>query len=103
MRISDGSSDVCSSDLARLELTDAPGLTVFAADPRLQMVKAAGDVRDFLGRFPALGAHFDHCVIDTGPKWAELTLSAIAVADAVIRSAERRVGRECVRTSRSWW
>src|SRR3546814_5563511 len=48
------------------------------------MVKAAGDVRDFLGRFPALGAHFDHCVIDTGPKWDELTLSAMAVADAVI-------------------
>ncbi|OZA56009.1 MAG: chromosome partitioning protein ParA, partial [Sphingomonadales bacterium 39-62-4] len=64
---------------ARLELTDAPGITVFAADPRLQMVKAAGDVRDFLGRFPALGAHFDHIVIDTGPKWDELTLSAMAV------------------------
>src|SRR3546814_16151857 len=59
-------------------------ITVFAADSRLQMVKAAADVRDFLGRFPALGAHFDHCVIDTGPKWDELTLSAMAVADAVI-------------------
>ena len=73
---------------ARLELTDAPGITVFAADPRLQMVKAAADVRDFLGRFPALGAHFDHCVIDTGPKWDELTLSAMAVADAVICVAD---------------
>ena len=69
---------------ARLELTDAPGITVFAADPRLQMVKAVADVRDFLSRFPALAAHFDHCVIDTGPKWDELTLSAMAVADAVI-------------------
>ena len=69
---------------ARLDLSDAPGITVFAADPRLQMVKAAADVRDFLGRFPALGAHFDHIVIDTGPKWDELTLSAMAVADAVI-------------------
>lgn len=60
------------------------GLTVLAADPRLQMVKAAQDVRDFVGRFPALKPHFDYCVIDTGPKWDELTLSAMAVADAVI-------------------
>jgi chromosome partitioning protein len=48
------------------------------------MIKAAQDVRDFLGRFPALAPHFDLCVIDTGPKWDELTLSALAVADAVI-------------------
>jgi chromosome partitioning protein len=41
-------------------------------------------MRDFLGRFPALAPHFDLCVIDTGPKWDELTLSALAVADAVI-------------------
>ncbi|MFD1960285.1 ParA family protein [Novosphingobium panipatense] len=60
------------------------GLTVLGADPRLQMVKAAQDVRDFIGRFPALRPHFDYCVIDTGPKWDELTLSAMAVADAVI-------------------
>lgn len=60
------------------------GLTVLAADLRLQMVKAAQDVRDFIGRFPALKPHFDYCVIDTGPKWDELTLSAMAVADAVI-------------------
>ena len=58
------------------------GLTVLGADPRLQMVKAAQDVRDFIGRFPALRPHFDYCVIDTGPKWDELTLSAMAVADA---------------------
>jgi chromosome partitioning protein len=31
-----------------------------------------------------LRSHFDLCVIDTGPKWDELTLSALAVADAVI-------------------
>lgn len=60
------------------------GLTLLAADQRLQMIKAAQDVRDFLGRFPALAPHFDLCVIDTGPKWDELTLSALAVADAVI-------------------
>ncbi len=69
---------------ARLGPPDAPGLTVFAADARLQMIKAAQDVRDFLGRYRTLCGHFDHCVIDTGPKWDELTLSAMAVADAVI-------------------
>src|SRR3546814_11521112 len=30
---------------ARLDLTDGPGITVFAADSRLQMVRAAADVR----------------------------------------------------------
>jgi chromosome partitioning protein len=60
------------------------GLTLLAADQRLQMVKAAQDVRDFLARFPALAPSFDLCVVDTGPKWDELTLSALAVADAVI-------------------
>ena len=69
---------------ATLDLADAPGITVFAADSRLQMIKAADDVRDFIGRFPALRHHFDYCVVDTGPKWYELTLSAMAVADAVI-------------------
>lgn len=36
----------------------------------------------------ALGVHFDHIVIDTGPKWDELTLSAMAVAHAVIAPVE---------------
>lgn len=69
---------------AALSADGQAGLTVLGADPRLQMVKAAQDVRDFIGRFPALRPHFDYCVIDTGPKWDELTLSAMAVADAVI-------------------
>ncbi len=78
----------CAADLfdpaAALAADGQVGLTVLAADPRLQMIKAAQDVRDFIGRFPALRPHFDYCVIDTGPKWDELTLSALAVADAVI-------------------
>ncbi len=68
----------------KLVLEDAPGITVFGADPRLQMVKAAEDVHDFIVRFRGLPEHFDFCVIDTGPKWDELTLSAMAVADEVI-------------------
>jgi chromosome partitioning protein len=69
---------------AALHADGQAGVTVLAADSRLQMIKAAQDVRDFIGRFPALRPHFDYCVIDTGPKWDELTLSAMAVADAVI-------------------
>ena len=68
----------------KLVIDDAPGITVFGADPRLQMVKAAQDVHDFIRRFQGLAAHFDYCVIDTGPKWDELTLSAVVVADAAI-------------------
>lgn len=77
------SADLFDPD-EKLVLEDAPGITVFGADPRLQMVKAAQDVHDFIVRFRGLSAHFDYCVIDTGPKWDELTLSAMAVADEVI-------------------
>src|SRR3546814_19218626 len=45
----------------RLDLTDGPGITVFAARWRLPMIKADAVVRDFLGRFTALGSHFDLC------------------------------------------
>ncbi|SEJ80685.1 chromosome partitioning protein [Sphingobium sp. AP50] len=69
---------------AAMDIDSKPGITVFGADQRLQMVKAAEDVRDFIVGFPKLEGHFDYCVIDTGPKWDELTLSAMAVADEVI-------------------
>src|SRR3546814_17684583 len=106
MRISDWSSDVCSSDLD-LELAHARQhrdvfRRVLAAeiilcglvDQRLQRL-------DFGTQFGETEVH----VLVVEDRLAErLTLPGVGdrlVDD--IRSEERRVGKECVGTCRSWW
>src|SRR3546814_5135213 len=76
MRISDWSSDVCSSDLG-LSL-----VTVLAAAAPATMVRVTGTARD--GR------------LDLRPT----ILAAVAL---LARSEERRVGKECVSTCKSRW
>src|SRR3546814_12791775 len=73
MRISDWSSDVCSSDLARICAYDDATTTALGAAS-----VAIADVRGPL---------------DAGQR---------AMLDA-LRSEERRVGKECVSTCRSRW
>src|SRR3546814_13727297 len=100
MRISDWSSDVCSSDLSNRY---APEHLILALrDPRawLDRVQAAGSV--VLGDWTpeALG---DYCsgtnhVLPTGG--AERAVGGLAVA-SLQRSEERRVGKECGSTCRS--
>src|SRR3546814_18635736 len=82
MRISDWSSDVCSSDLR----------------PAEREVRVAADDVDQLG---ARGAHRR---VDGGHR-GELGghFGGSDLAQAVSRSEERRVGKECVRTCRSRW
>src|SRR3546814_8588183 len=75
MRISDWSSDVCSSDLA--EQQDAHG---------------SADTRQLLASDPVDHAH---------P--AERGLHFDEVIAVLARSEERRVGKECVSTCRSRW
>src|SRR3546814_11604865 len=95
MRISDWSSDVCSSDLfvtaenkfealaAHDALVEAPGaLNTLAAS----LTKIANDIR-FLASGPRSGL-------------GELILPANEPGSS-IRSEERRVGKECVSTCRS--
>src|SRR3546814_20602912 len=93
MRISDWSSDVCSSDLRaaaqrwlrtlhnpyRLNIEDAAGtlgldLGVYGA-PETFIIDAQGIIRDKI----------------------------VGVIDEAIRSEERRVGKECVSTCSSRW
>src|SRR3546814_8137256 len=74
MRISDWSSDVCSSDLV-----------------------AAIGVERGLGRLVAFGDDRG----DAAGGGEEL--GGLGVDDRQIRSEERRVGKECVRTCRSRW
>src|SRR3546814_2834484 len=80
MRISDWSSDVCSSDL-------------FTTLVMFQL-------------FNAFNAHSDeqsafHGLFRNHWLWAALALSLIL--HILVRSEERRVGKECVSTCRSRW
>src|SRR3546814_7351348 len=85
MRISDWSSDVCSSDLLTEKL-DAEKTRGPAKHQLLMM----------LDEFPALG-RLDF--FETSPAF----MAGYGVRAFLIRSGERRVGEECVRTCRSRW
>src|SRR3546814_19122323 len=95
MRISDWSSDVCSSDLGEME----GGCTTFAADLGTQATcaQAVQTAIDAFGRLDVLcniaGILRFHALPDVTPEaWNRL-----------IRSEERRVGKECVSTCRTRW
>src|SRR3546814_7334944 len=79
MRISDWSSDVCSSDLVRAGLA----------------LKLQGDV---LGHVTEPGPLLEPLPETTAP-----SQGARMFGDARERSEERRVGKECVSTCRSRW
>src|SRR3546814_11424839 len=97
MRISDWSSDVCSSDLATRKLTK---LTPSFACKKRQTPRASKERKPAVTRtdrhsshpglqttsFCASGAHVLKCTLRSGS-----------------RSEERRVGKECVSTCRSRW
>src|SRR3546814_3892515 len=83
MRISDWSSDVCSSDLARWAEDGWFELETVAAEP----------FDDFTQRFLAAARSGSHDVI----------LVSHILFGSVRRSEERRVGKECVSTCRSRW
>src|SRR3546814_19102709 len=86
MRISDWSSDVCSSDLAGIDGRKLAALG--KPDQLLAAVRPTGKGR------PA--------VLGTWPD-AVGSLQLGALPDRGDRSEERRVGKECVRTCRSRW
>src|SRR3546814_1850815 len=114
MRISDWSSDVCSSDLLR-----HPGITL------AQLIQDRGAIPHDLAAFVAeqLGLHVtelanyaarDQTMTDhvrelaarlglRGPTRADIPFMVEAAARALLRSEERRVGKECVSTCRSRW
>src|SRR3546814_14669665 len=101
MRISDWSSDVCSSDLgaldARVRMADGRlssvdarlhDITLDAAGKGLAFAGLDGDVR-LSGGAP----------VDSELRWRSGSLQGIEFG----RSEERRVGKEGVRTCRSRW
>src|SRR3546814_19914969 len=99
MRISDWSSDVCSSDLQRGVTGDDDD----GAPDRLRN-GLEGDAYGVPGAVLGLldGQHgLGHLLTDVRADL--LTLGADDGNDALGRSEERRVGKECVRTCRSRW
>src|SRR3546814_13746025 len=100
MRISDWSSDVCSSDL----LARKPSRAGWDAARQIAVAALSGRVEPSVGM--ATHYHADYVV----PYWAA-SLAKIAQVDRHIfyrwtaagRSEERRVGEEWVRTCRSGW
>src|SRR3546814_11350979 len=93
MRISDWSSDVCSSDLWHAEseasrrLAAIPGLGVITATAIAAIVTDPDQFRS--------GRQF--------AAWLGLTPQQHSTGGKTRRSEERRVGKECVSTCRSRW
>src|SRR3546814_19099719 len=98
MRISDWSSDVCSSDLTAKESDKTVVsensqkieiiLTSIKPDKKISVLKA---VKSLLN----LGLKESKEIVENLPH---------KIKETTIRSEERRVGKECVRTCRSrWW
>src|SRR3546814_12077050 len=93
MRISDWSSDVCSSDLCdkflslRISEEDYERLRKAARKAKVRSISAY--VRELI-RAAVGGTSILDVILD-----AELR--------EINRSDERRVGKECVSTCRSWW
>src|SRR3546814_12485368 len=97
MRISDWSSDVCSSDLGQAEAL-ALELESSGAPRKIRQVgavvapKAVLELCDLWQRVPGV----------SGSSLADGLLAASRAVRAT-RSEERRVGKECVSTGRSGW
>src|SRR3546814_13634029 len=98
MRISDWSSDVCSSDLARAAVGDQLGdhRVVIGADP-VAFLDARIDADT-----PA-----EHKMIEPSGRGQKLLRRILGVKPRLhrpaVRSEARRVGKECVSTCRSRW
>src|SRR3546814_3359709 len=89
MRISDWSSDVCSSDLVKLR----PGDTF----SRKKMTETSDAISECLGE-----AGYAFANVNASPEVDKQKASA-KLTFFVDRSEERRVGKECVSTCRSRW
>src|SRR3546814_4633088 len=85
MRISDWSSDVCSSDLPRADMNRNPALEIWQRERCLSVsaVRRAQQRKQRLVLVNGQGLTIAQC--------------------PALRSEERRVGKECVSTCRSRW
>src|SRR3546814_20506828 len=113
MRISDWSSDVCSSDLkphsAILQNSRATSLLLarragaYLSSHRLPPLPTAGRWRYRMTKLPILAALAAAFLAQPATAQPASAPRTPVVAHADLRSEERRVGQECVRTCRSRW
>src|SRR3546814_11691960 len=96
MRISDWSSDVCSSDLPVL-------YTPYFSHPDPTIKRKSGILAPDVGNSTLLGTFVQAPFYISLTDSRDLTLAPMYTADAGVRSEERRVGKECVSTCRSRW
>src|SRR3546814_15064194 len=111
MRISDWSSDVCSSDLSALRMQfDVSHLRALATVHDFGSVQRASQLLGISQ--PAVSSSIRHLEADLGielfsrtPKGMMATPAGVlgALCAKRIRSEERRVGKECVSTGRFRW
>src|SRR3546814_20998998 len=103
MRISDWSSDVCSSDLATSMITDLfprERLTTALAVYAMGSTVGSGCAYLFGGWIVTLVSHSTTFVL---PLIGEVRPWQAPFFIVGVRSEERRVGKECVSTCRSRW
>src|SRR3546814_13539510 len=97
MRISDWSSDVCSSDLL------PPGTSFVNAD-EIAKVRFPGEELRRSREAAVIAEATRNALLDRKmPFIAETVFSHPSKLELVDRSEERRVGKECVSTCRSRW
>src|SRR3546814_13546997 len=103
MRISDWSSDVCSSDLLRRgdQLREAIGMPT---GQNAQMLASLARER-LRNRQLFENADLDRAFMDALEKYRRPSdVVVVRATRSGVRSEERRVGKECVSTCRSrWW
>src|SRR3546814_15281735 len=106
MRISDWSSDVCSSDLLDVPAnTQLPrpvhALTVSSANAAGEMYHLAHRIT--LARGAGAMVILQNIGLPGAERFATQSLGIDLADGAQLRSEERRVGKECVSTCRSRW
>src|SRR3546814_13540615 len=104
MRISDWSSDVCSSDLA-----GTVGLALARNGSAFALATLTGNQAATANGIESIGLDAGHAVYDAiallpdDPALIGASLDALSGEIHGSRSEERRVGEECVSTCRSRW
>src|SRR3546814_20623895 len=98
MRISDWSSDVCSSDLNPLYMVEDAGAADLISEGRLQLGISRGSPEQVIDGW----RYFGYEPAEREDNAAMGRRKALEFLEK-LRSDERRVGKECVSTCRSRW